>query len=256
MCITGAIALFAVLFVTAAQSTVFPDRVPRYMWPIAAHSIGTSKATAIANLSGPRQRAAGFFQTNGFPAGVTVVGPPLAFMSGIPSDMRWTASQDIAVPAETYARFARLSNRLEIYQRGRDDLTWSFPEPPFATFAKVIGVLTILLLCLSVVSLETRSADVSRAPRGMHPASVALQTMTCGLLILISLVEAHVLALLGPRVLAFVLAVGIVSIGAWLFKTRAWWNDNAFLRRALLWYVAAFVAIIAFGGYALTVPVT
>jgi len=135
-------------------------------------------------------------------------------------------------------------------------LTWPFPQIPFATFVNAVGIWTILLLCLSVVSLETRSSDVARAPRGMHPAVVGLQTLVAGLLILISLVQAHLLALLGPRVLVVFLALGLISIGAWLYKTRDWWQESLFLRIAYVCYLAAFLAILGFGAYALSVPVT
>jgi hypothetical protein len=256
ICVVGTLALFTVLYVTVAQSAVFPDRVHRYMWTITAHSSGDSKAAAIADLLLPQQRASDFLEANGFPASAIAISAPSTYDDGVSSAVRWSASQDISVPADTYAKFARLSNRLEIYQQRRTDLKWLFPEPPFARFAKVVGFLTILLLCFSVVSLETRSADANRAPRGMHPISVAIQTMACGLLILISLVEAHVLALLGPRVLILILAIGLISIAAWLLKTRVWWTDQSFLRYAFFLYVATFIAIIVYGVYALTVPVT
>jgi hypothetical protein len=259
--ILGSLTFLTVLYVTAAQSSVFPDSVRRYVWTIAAHGSGASKPEAIANLLRPQQRATDFFEANGFSSHLIVIGPPIAQMGGtlpseIQSDVKWSASQDIGVPADTYAKFARLSNRLELYQQSRNDLTWSFPEPPFAAFARIVGFLTLLFLCVSVVSLETRAADVNRAPRGMHPLMIAIQTLTFGLLILASLVEAHVLALLGPRVFACMLVLGVISLAAWLLKTRAWWMDQAFLRYALFYYAAALAAVALYGVHALMVPVT
>ena len=71
-----------------------------------------------------------------------------------------------------------------------------------------------------------------------------------------SLVQAHLLALLGPRVLAVLLALGLISLGAWLYKTRDWWKESRLLRIAYVCYLMAFLAILGFGAYALSVPVT
>jgi len=257
ICIVGSFTLLGVLYVVFAQPRVFPDRVPRYMWAINAHGLGATTSEALANLLQPQQRASDFLESNGFARTSIAIGhPTLEKELNYPGGVTWNAYQDIAVPADTYARFARLSNRLDIYQKGRNDLSWSFPRIPFEAFANLIAFSTIALLCLSAVSLETRSADVARAPRGMHPVIVAIQTVVSGLLVLISLVEAHLLPLLGPRVLAIILGVGLISLGAWLYKTRDWWKDSRFLRYAYACYLAAFAAILGFGTYALTVPVT
>ncbi len=257
ICVIGALTVLTVLYVILAQGKVFPDRVPRYMWAITGQSSSATQSQALANLLEPRQRASGFLQRNGFAASSIAIGRAnLDKLQDFSGNVTWNATQDIAVPADTYARFARLSNRLEIYQKGRADLLWSFPQIPFLVFVNVIGFSTMVSLCLSVVSLETRSADVARAPRGMHPVVVALQTIVLGLLILVSLTEAHLLWLLGPRVLAIILAVGLVSLAAWLYKTRDWWRDNRFLRIAYMCYIFAFLAVIGFGVYAVLVPVT
>ncbi len=256
ICVFGALTLVSVLYVVFAQGKVFPDRVPRYMWTITAENSGGTKSEALSNLLASRQRATGFLERNNFAASSIAIGHAYVEKqqnySGV---VTWDANQDISVPADAYARFARLSNRLEIYQKGRKDLISSFPAIPFLAFANVIIFSTIALLCLSVVSLETRYADVARDPRGMHPVMVAAQTVMSGLLILVSLVEAHLLFLLGPRALAVMLAIGLISLGAWLYKTRAWWRDNRFLQIAYVWYVLAFFAVIGFGVYALLVPV-
>ena len=177
----GMLTLLGVLYVVFSQASVFPDRVPRYMWAITAHSKGITKPQALANLLAPQQRASDFLQANGFkPSSIVIGRPGVEKVDNYSGGATWEAFQDIAVPADTYARFARLSNRLEIYQKGRNDLTWPFPQIPFATFVNAVGIWTILLLCLSVVSLETRSSDVARAPRGMHPAAVGFRRSSRG----------------------------------------------------------------------------
>jgi len=257
ICVIGTLTLVTVLYVVFAQGTVFPDRVPRYMWPITAESSGSSKSAALSNLVATKERAAGFLERNNFPASSIVFGRTnVEKQQSFSGQVEWDANQDISVPADTYARFARLSNRLEIYQKGRKDLIASFPAIPFLAFANVIIFSTIALLCLSVISLETRYADVARAPRGMHPFFVAVQTIMLGLLILVSLVEAHLLFLLGPQALAVILGIGLLSLAFWLYKTRGWWRDNRFLQIAYIWYILAFLASIGFGVYALLVPVT
>ncbi|HET9392735.1 MAG TPA: hypothetical protein VFO29_04305 [Candidatus Rubrimentiphilum sp.] len=257
ICVFGALTLISVLYIVFSQSTVFPDSVPRYMWAITAESKGSTEDDALSNLAAPRDRATIFLERNNFAASSIVLGRANAEKEqSYSGEVEWDANQDISVPADTYARFARLSNRLEIYQAGRKDLIFSFPAIPFLPFANVIVFSTIALLCLSVVSVETRYADVARAPRGMHPVMVAVQTIMSGLLILSSLVEAHLLFLFGPRVLAIVLAIGLISLAAWLYQTRNWWRESSFLRVAQLGYMFAFVAVIGFGVYALLVPVT
>jgi hypothetical protein len=245
-------ALIAVLAVVLFQQRAFPDALPQHAFTITALSSGPTQSAAAKNLAASRKRAIVFLRSNGFAASaIEILNPTFEFSPGdgqtVPGT--WEARQQYLVKAESYALSARLSNRLERFQGKRADLFWDYPAIPFFNLAVAVGVATILCLTFSVVSLETREADVTRAPRGMHPVVVFAQTLMFALLGLCSLVAAHLIAFLTAPVLLALLAIGVISLGVWLYKTRVFWNQSTFLLNAYRLYTAALVIVVAAGAF-------
>lgn len=245
-------AVVAVLAVLLYPARAFPDALPGHSFVITAMSSSPNRNDAAQELAEARQRAVAFLHDNGFKQeSINVHQPDFEHVEGSAAlndrFSEWQGRQQVSVTAESYSLSARLSNRLERFQGKRTDLDWQYPVIPFFALLVGTGVATIVCLTFSVVSLETREADVTRAPRGMHPVIVFAQTLMFALLILCSLAAAHLVAFLTARVLIALLAIGVVSLSAWLYKTRGFWKQSAFLTNAYVGYIAALFVVVITG---------
>lgn len=250
--------LATVLYVLAFQPRLFPDLLPDGKFTITVSAYGASAEAALDALSKPAQDASDFLRRNGYSG--TAIGSTAPQVTLPPHDnpsaRPWLAEQSFNLAAPSYSLQARLANRLEAYAGKRTDMRWEYPDVPFASLAIAVGVITLIVLSLSVAVLERRQADVSASPRGLNPVMVFIQTMNAGCLLLCSITAAHLLSFMTARVLTLILAIGVFSLAAWLYKTNSWWKQTAFLRSAYAGYVALLLVIVISGAIAARVSPT
>jgi hypothetical protein len=169
---------------------------------------------------------------------------------------RWQADQQIAVSCADYSKLARMNNAVvPELDPSKKLITGSFPSGVFIPICIAIALGCLLVLVAAVAALETREADISRAPRGMHPIFIGIQTALYGALAALAVVYANVLAAPAKPPFVIVSVVGIGLLGTWLWRTRPWWTTPS-LRFVWFTYVAAFVAVIATFVWALETPLT
>ena len=124
------------------------------------------------------------------------------------------------------------------------------------TFTIVVSFGYVLLLAMAVAALETREADVTHAPRGMHPVFVGTQTVLFGFLISMGIIYSHLLVTPARLPFIFVSALGIGMLAVWLWKTAPWWRGSRFLRGAWVCYIAGIAAVLVADVIALATPFT
>lgn len=184
---------------------------------------------------------------------MTVLSPIADFSD--PVHHNYEADQQINVKANNYAKLARLNNAIasQLDPSGKA-VSSVFPAPTFAPLAIAVAFWYVVLLTTAVAALETRSADVNTAPRGMHPIFIACQTILIGSLIALAVVYIHLLAM--PARLPFIFAsvLGVALLAAWLWKTVPWWRQSRFLRFAHACYATALAIVIAIDIIVLTAP--
>ncbi|HEY1975804.1 MAG TPA: hypothetical protein VGG89_04645 [Candidatus Baltobacteraceae bacterium] len=256
--IAGIVMIAGVLVVVLHRGAIFAtDPVsPSLQTNVWVTGVARTGTGAEAKRDRARSLAVAFFRQRGFIDAQIAPEPPRPIDYEQDSHV-YVADQIVDLRSVTFAPLARAMNAL---QRDVDPtertVSGTFPTPPFLPLAFAVCILYVALLSISVAALETREADVNRAPRGMHPFYVATQTLLIGLLVLLAMVDAHALlpASRVPFIVAAALGVGILLL--WLFKTRNWWQQTVFLRCAFVAYVIATVLVIVSDVLALRVPLT
>jgi hypothetical protein len=254
--IVGALTLAALALMFVRSSQIFDGPAPGGLFSIEVSMTGggPSRSAAIAASEAARVRAFAVFARQGFQSRDAVVDEALRSYAvrRYPPEFRADQSFDVRWP--TYAKLARLSNAAD---RLKDPaIAGGFPDIAFSPFAITIGVVYIFLLMLSGIALETREDDVSHAPRGMHPLLLAVQTLFLGCSIALAVVYARVLADAAVSPFILLCALGVLSLGYWLWKTRSWWNQSRLLRVAWVAYVCALALAVAADAVALAQPLT
>jgi hypothetical protein len=256
--LTGAITIAFVLTIVALSPAIFGG-VPAsgsYDAPISIEGQGVSEESARTARELALARTLPFLANRGFVGSNVRPAKP----ADVDHDERlriYLADQTVDVYSSNYAKLARLDNAIpRILDPTQKTIMASFPSGTFIPFSGLIALGCLLLLCVAVAALDTREADVSRAPRGMHPVMVGAQTALYGFLVALAIVYAHVLA--PPAALPFVVVslVGVGLLGIWLVKTRPWWNASTFMRRSWYAYAIALVGVIAVTVWALAQPLT
>jgi hypothetical protein len=263
VCATVGLAVAAwAFYVLSHLSTVFPNTVEGN-WEIWISAYAPTKSSAIRLFDEHRATVEGFLRKNGLALSAFEPGP-FSIDQFVTSDEAlralprgwhgYVAQRSFRMPVNDYARFARLSNTVRRLDPAGLTISSSFPEAPFRRFALTVAWLTAIGLCLSVVSLESREADVNHAPLGMHPVVVAWQTLLYAGLFAIPVIYVHLLADTSRLVFELLMLIGLGSLGFWLVRTRFWWNQRATLRICFFAYVLGALGIVAETIWALKQP--
>jgi len=235
--VSATIVVVAIALLLAKSQSIFPTSIHDTLESGLATTSST-QAKALAQLATIRTRELSALAANGVPRQGVVEGS-VETGHDKKNGYYW-ASQTLRVPADDYPRFARLSNRIN---RLKDpDFSLSFPQLPFENALVFLLVVAFVVGSVSTVALETRRADVSRAPKGMHPAIVATQTLMYGIVVALAIFYMH---LLGDGIGgAFLVVEGIfiASLAVWLYQTRRSWSQSNGYRIARLGYLAALLA--------------
>lgn|GEM_PF-2643861 len=231
---SATIVAVTIAWLLVSTQTVFPVRIHDTLVSDLAAS-GSKAAPAADSLAAIRTRELAALAANGIPRQGVVAGP---VENEYDREHRYySARQTLSVPADDYPRFAKLSNRIN---RLKDpDFSLSFPQLPFQTGLTLLLIAAFVVGSVSTVALETRRADVQRAPKGMHPAIVATQTLTYGVIAALAIFYAH---LLGDGIVWAFLAIEgifIVSLAVWLYQTRRSWTQSQGYRIAWYAYLSA-----------------
>lgn len=221
--------------------SLFPD-ADAISWDLWARGHGPSQNAARANFNRSEREALDFLKRSGFNSsaitrGEVGIGKNLT----LPGD--WEASEQFSVEGSSYARFSNLANQVSKIDPTARRLSASFPPIPFEAILVWVVALTLLFLCVSVTSVEFRAADVSAAPRGMHTVVIASQTLLYATAVMTAVAYVHLNALAARTAFVILALCIIASIGVWLFRTRCYWRQSSFLRRAYIAYVTCGVAV-------------
>ncbi|HEY8320183.1 MAG TPA: hypothetical protein VIG46_00135 [Candidatus Baltobacteraceae bacterium] len=234
---SAAIVVVTIALLLAMSQSIFPTSIHDTLESGLA-TTGSTQAKALAQLGTIRTRELSALAANGVPRQGVVEGS--VDTGHDKKDGYYWASQTLRVPADDYPRFARLSNRIN---RLKDpDFSLSFPQLPFQNALVSLFVVAFIVGSISTVALETRKADVSRSPKGMHPAIVAIQTLMYGVIVALAIFYIH---LLGDGIGGAFLAVEgifIASLAIWLYRTRRSWTQSNGYRVARFGYLAALLA--------------
>lgn len=220
--------------------------------------MGTARTAVAAGekRDAARTRAITYLKQRGFSDAQVSPEPPRPVDYDKDSH-EYKADQIVDVRSSTFPPLARAMNALprDVDPTERS-VSGTFPMPPFLSLAISVCVLYLVLLTVGVAAMETREADVNRAPSGMHPFYVGAQTLLIGSLFAFAVVDAHTLLPLSRLPFILTAALGAGMLVLWLFKTRSSWRQTAFLRCAFVAYVAATAAVVVAGVIALLVPLT
>lgn len=193
--IVGAGTLLALIALFALSHRIF-DASPKggsYSAVVWVKGVGSSRDEAESNRDAARQRAMTFLARRGLGDRDIVLLRPLEDFADA-AHHRYEADQQIEVRAIRYDKLARLSNAIPVdLDASGNSVSAVYPLPTFMTFAIIVALGYVLLLILAVAALETRDADVSDAPRGMHPFFVGTQTVLLGVLVALTAVYSHLL---------------------------------------------------------------
>jgi len=231
------IVVVTIAWLLVSSQSLFPTHIHDTLESGLA-TTGATPAKALAQLATIRNRELSALAANGVPEQGVVDG---TIDTGRDEKGRYYwANQTLAVPADDYPRFAKLSNRINRLED--PDFGLSFPQLPFQTGLTLLLIAAFVVGSVSTVALETRKADVQRAPKGMHPAIVATQTLTYGVIAALAIFYDH---LLGDGIAWAFLAIEgifIVSLAVWLYQTRRSWTQSQGYRIAWYAYLAALLA--------------
>lgn len=232
----AAIVVVAIAWLLAMSQSIFPTAVSDKLTS-GLSATGATASEALAKLRTIRTRESAALAANGLPAQGIVAEP---IEQGHDDKEGYWATQTLAVPANDYPRFARLSNRIN---RLKDpDFGLSFPQIPFQTGLIVLLAAAFVLASISMAALDTRKDDVQRAPKGMHPAIMATQTLMYGVIAALAIFYAHLLGDGIAGAFSAIEAVFIASLAVWLYQTRRSWVQSQGYRIA--WY-ASIAALLA-----------
>lgn len=256
--ITGVLAIVSLVALLSLSRTIF-DATPNggvYSSIVWVKGTASSQQGAELRRDEARRRALAFLHTRDFADNDIDVLKPLADFSDAVHH-NYEADQQIEVKTVDYAKLARLNNAVasELDPSGRS-VSAVFPVPTFTAFAISIAFSYVVLLAMAIAALETRSADVNTAPRGMHPIFIGAQTILITSLIALALVYVHLLAAPARIPFLFASGLGVALLAVWLWKTSPWWRRSRFLRSAQVCYVAALIVVVAVDVFALAAHMT
>lgn len=228
------------------------EKISTTVW---AKGSGQSLAIAHARRDAALRRAIQFINGRGFVAADVTVRKPLEDL--VDAQHHYYEADQVVEVRGTYPRLARLANAIsrDLDPDGQS-ISATFPWPPFTVFGIWVVVLFIIVLSFSVAALETREADVTQAPRGMHPFFVGIQVALIGLLLLLGILDAHLLLPAAQLLFTLGSLFGVAMLALWLYKTVAWWRQSPFLGVAWLCMTATIPLIIVVGVAALRTPLT
>lgn len=241
--ISALVALVSFALFFGSLSKLFPDATP-ISWDIWARGHGATQGAARADFKNSEIEAFAFLKRSGFHSTDIRRGAVGVDKDALNSD-GWEASQQFTVEGDSYARFSTLANELSKIDPPGRRLSASFPPIPFERTLIWVLVFTLVFLCVSVTSVDFRAADVSAAPRGMHPVVIVSQTLLYATAIMSAIAYVHLNALVARAGFAILALCIVASIGVWLLRTRVYWRQAAFLSRAYAAYVAGGVALVA-----------
>jgi hypothetical protein len=256
--LAGGLTLAFVLVLLKQSAAIFdaPPASGAYSTVVSIWAEGASETSAVAARDAARARILTFAAKRGFAGDDVRVRKPM----DVDFDQRsqtYLAEQQVEIYSTSYAKVARTSNSVEpeLDPSGKT-ITASFPSGTFVPLSLAVAIGCLILLAVAVAGLETREADVSHAPRGMHPVVVGAQTFLYGFLTALAVADGHLLA--PPARIPFVLVslVGIGLLATWLWKSRSWWQQSTFLRVAWVVYACALAGVISAAGWALAQPLT
>jgi len=247
----GVIAIFVVTAMQIFQLALFPTSLDE-RWVLTASAQGQNRNAVTTKLDKLQREAMAFLNQHGFGSrDVTIDQAEIQYDQGSRS---FEGLQHVSVHATDYPRFARLTN---IFQREKlQDLWSSYPSMPFLGLVLTTWIMTVLLLCVSAGAIETREAEIARAPRGMHPVMVASQILALGALGSLATAYSHVLVDVVRLPFILTIAIGTVSLGAWLVLSWKYWGQNIALRYARGFVIAGIVSVLVLSLLALQVPLT
>lgn len=239
--ISAAVALILLIAFLGHLNNLLTDAAPISL-DIWVRGEGASKTAARDEFTQSRSEALDFLANAGFHSS-EIERDDFAMDRSPMRSGAWEASQRLTVSGTSYARFSTLSNDVSKIDPSGRRISASFPPIPFEAAVVWVGTFTIILLCVSVTSVDFRAADVSAAPRGMHGVVIASQTLLYAAAIMSAVMYVHVNALVARTGFIFVAVCIIASIGVWLFRTRPYWRQSSFLSRAYVGYVACGVVV-------------
>ena len=252
----GAITLLGLLALGIFSAKIF-NALPEqgvYSSTVWLTATAYTRHTAIAALEGARARALALLARRGF-SGAGMELQPMTVERNDDTHLRtFGADQQIEMRSKSYVDLARLSNA--IAQQHDPAVTATSPSATFFPLAVAISICYLLVLLIAAAALETREADVTRAPRGMHPFFVAAQTLLYGLLVALAVLYAHLLVAQARTAFVIVSLLGIALLCVWLWKSRPWWSQSRFMRISWGVYASALVFVVLSGILALAQPIT
>lgn len=251
MIVAGAAVIVFVAALLLAPQSFFPDAIHDTLTVGVVVDCGSPKDCAD-RLAAVRTRVVKAFADNGLgPDGFVVDKPLIQRLRDAKND--YEGSQEFRVPADDYPRFARFANRIN---RLRDpDFGISFPASPIQSGFTWAMALALIFAILATAGLEIRRTDVSRAPRGMHPFVVAIETVAYGAAAALAIYDAHAYFDAVAPVVAILEAVVLAVVVAWLYQSRWAWKNSEFYRAAYVAYIVAVPAVAAIAIWALLRPV-
>lgn len=256
--IVGTLTLAGVLVVVLLRGTIFAVEPQARPLQTTVWAEGTASTARQAEASRDRWRirTVAYLRGKGFTETQISLEPPLK-TTFYKERHEYEADQVIDVRSDTYPPLARTVNALpRDVDPSQKSVSGTFPAPPFLALGVCVAIAYIVFLSIAGAALETRKADVTRAPPGMHPFLVGSQTLLFGLLFVLAVVEAHLLLPEARLLFAFVSTYGVVMLIVWLALTSESWRQSIFLRSAFFVYAAAVVIVIVADIVALRVPMT
>jgi hypothetical protein len=252
------VTLVAVLVIVLRRGTIFATEPQARLLQTTVWAKGTAATARDAEALRDRwrARATAYLRQRGFADAQISLEPPLK-TTFYKERHQYEADQVIDVRSNTFPSLARTMNAIpRDVDPSQQSVSGTFPAPPFIALVVGTAIAYIVFLTIAGAALETRNADVSGAPRGMHPFIVGAQTLLFGLLFILAIVEAHLLLPEARLLFALASTYGVAMLIVWLAMTSESWQQSMFLRRAFFTYEIAIVVVIAAGIVALRVPLT
>ncbi len=256
--VVGTLTLVGVLVIVLLRGTIFATepRLSPLQTTVWAKGTAPTARQAEAARDRWRARAIAYLKQKGFTEVQISLEHPLK-TTFYKERHQYEADQVIDLRSSTYPPLARTINALpRDVDPSQQSVSGTFPAPPFIALGVAVAIAYIVFLLFAGAALETRKADVTGAPLGMHPFIVAVQTLLLGLLFVLAVVEAHLLLAEARLLFALTSTLGAAMLIVWLAMTHECWRQSMFLRRAFFLYAAAVIIVIAAEIVALSVPLT
>jgi hypothetical protein len=165
--LAGTITIALLLFFQMTSAAICGALPPSgaYSASVLVTGTGSTPQAATAARDAAHSRVLAFLTRRGFSASDVT--------SERPTDVehdeqlhRYVADQEIDVRSKSFVDLSRTDNAVNAQLDPTGTIiSMSLPTPTFYTLSLIIALGFVFCLTLAVASLETRSADVSRAPR-------------------------------------------------------------------------------------------